>query len=497
MMTEGSLALILCSVLFSATAQLVLKFGMSSDPIQIKFPYHNLVDQNWMGLVTAANLGGVVFAYLRQEQLLRERTQRDLVGAFFGVLVAILAIGCVLPYLINSRLLYTLYPLRMDSALVLPLFAVLIASALAASHSRAGREFWLHALVLFAMADGNLPLAVFVSASLVQDGSRAETQRWPDAVATVLLLGSAAFMLATGDVPVYDRWLSGKMVLLVVLVQALLGGLAFRGQPLRSGGLWAVLALVLPALLPASVGPIVATIVAAVYVATAFSRAIGRDWKIAGAVLLASALAVLVPGGETATMAAAVGAPALGLAVAFLGSAVWSAPLLYRAKAASLLAICAAALVRGVGRLAANGTINYLSPEQRAQVDAELWLRAHSRPDELVLPLGVDAFATLSRRPVWADWRSGSAAMWSPPYYRIWRPRYTEMAGLKTLDQALVYARQHEIPYIVTARTSGISGADAADAVYKNDYFRIFSSHPADTRPRADWTTGQPDGAGK
>ncbi|WP_407155555.1 hypothetical protein [Bradyrhizobium sp. STM 3557] len=58
-------------------------------------------------------------------------------------------------------------------------------------------------------------------------------------------------------------------------------------------------------------------------------------------------------------------------------------------------------------------------------------------------------FESTAHRRIWIDYKRGAAAMWSPPYYHIWRTRSAEIAALKSLDQRLAYAGQHGIDYLI------------------------------------------------
>lgn len=88
------------------------------------FPYHNLVGANWTGALATAAFAVVVWDYVRDTRLYHSAAHRDIVAAAYVAVLAILLFGAVQPYVINSQLLSCLFPLRMDSYFLVPLFVV-------------------------------------------------------------------------------------------------------------------------------------------------------------------------------------------------------------------------------------------------------------------------------------------------------------------------------------------------------------------------------------
>jgi hypothetical protein len=144
------------------------------------------------------------------------------------------------------------------------------------------------------------------------------------------------------------------------------------------------------------------------------------------------------------------------------------------AHAAALPALVAVALVAGVANAARTGTLNHLPEKDRAFAEAAVWLRVHSQPDALVLPLTgeVKGFSTLSRRPVWIDGRMGAAAMWSPDFYPIWRARMQEVRALQDGSQVADYALRHGISYVL-APLDQFATPNRLETIYKNQHYRI------------------------
>lgn len=442
----------------------------------IQLVQHNLPDKNLLGAFSAGALACVVYAYLQDGSFFRSARQRQLVSAYYGVLLGIIAFGCALPFLFNSRLLYTLYPLRMDSVLMLPFYVSLAAAALATAERATGRSFWIHLLVLFGLANGNLPLAVFTAGIASVDLS-SPARRKVRYASSAFLLAAAALVVLTGATPVYDTWIGQRTALVIFIVQVVIACLAWRDADLRDGRFFLGIALMVAALLPDWIGGDVRYPVAIIYVAAAFYGQFFWRWQLAVPVLLCAFFALLQQSSAFSFgRLQGVAVPLLGISASVVTVAVQKRERLQeRLKPWILSGVLALAVVVGLGRLWINGTINYLNPEQRAQIDAELWLRAHSRPDQTVLPLGINGFAALSRRPIWVDWQSAQAAMWQPSYYAVWQARYEETNALGTIDEALAYARRHGIAFIALARTYAIQGDPGPSTIYENSYYVLMS----------------------
>lgn len=408
------------------------------------YPRHNLLAGNWVGVLIAAMIAWIVWTYIRDERLFASARHREIVATSFMGLCAILLAGMTMPYLVNSRLLYCLFPLRMDGYLIAPLMIVLVAAALARAHAAADdAAFWSEALMVAAFANGNLPLALFASTCR-------GAERTGKLAALLFLPIAAAFVAASGTVPIYYRSnIIGSLA--ICLGQAAAVAMLARSRRLPLAYVAALGGLIVPALLPAPLGP----------------------WGALAAFLYVGAAASLTGVAQSLRwVRAPVRFPAMLARPAHLAR-VWAGP-----------AILAAGLLAGGLRTLAAGTFNHLPESIRANIEAQVWLRHHSEPDEVVLALDVDDFSTLSRRPVWIDPGMGSAVMWSPWYYTTWHTRMAEIGRLQTIDEAIAYARAHRIAYIVMSRAyaarSGTNPADPA-IIYANPDYLILSA--AGARP--------------
>jgi hypothetical protein len=437
---------------------------------------HNLPDENLLGVFSAGALACVVYAYLQEGRYFRSPRLRQLVAAYYAILLGVLVFGCVLPFLFNSRLLYTLYPLRMDSVLILPLYVSLAAVALATAERAAGRSFWIHLLVLFGLANGNLPLAVFTVGIATVDLTSPAGHKIRYASSAVLL-AAAALVVLTGETPVYDTWIGQRTSLMIFFVQVVVACLAWRDADLRDGRFFLGVALMVTALLPDWLGGDVRYVVAIIYVAAAFYGRFFWRLQLAVPVLLCAFFALLQQSGAFSIgRMQGIAVPLLGISASVATVAAHKRERLQeKLKPWVLSGVLVLAVIGGLGRLWSNGTINYLNPEERAQIDAEVWLRGHSRPDEMVLPLGINGFTALSRRPIWIDWQSAQAAMWQPSYYAVWQARYDETKALGTIDEALAYARRHGIPFIALARSYAIQGDPGPNTIYENSHYVLMA----------------------
>ena len=436
------------------------------------FPFHNLVHPNWTGAAITVALAIAVWHYVQDRDLYRSPDHREIAVAAFAILVAIVLAGAIQPYLFDSWLIGCLFPLRMDSYLLLPLGIVLIATALddAAQRGHASR-FWADGLVLLALAGGNMPLALY-AVTMRSDGRRT------GAPAAAGLLLCAVHVGATGSMPVLFAG-TGGLALGFATAQAIVASVAVRERPGTAAALLVMAGLIVPALIGSELSAPAEFAVSAAYAAAA-AACLGGNAIASGVVAAVAAVAAVAFAAEASGTARAAVPVGSALAVLYLArrdfvlSAIEMVP---RVGATTLIAVC---LVAGVARAAISGGVNYLPAEERAIVDAAKWLRAYSQPDELVLPLDIMEFSTFSRRPVWVDRKMGAAVMWAPYYYPIWRDRMAAVARLTTLDAAATYARRNDIRYIVVRRADQgrLGASDGAADIYANSHIAVLATAP-------------------
>jgi hypothetical protein len=66
---------------------------------------------------------------------------------------------------------------------------------------------------------------------------------------------------------------------------------------------------------------------------------------------------------------------------------------------------------------------------------------------------GASIFEFAARRRVWVNWHRGAAAMWYPPYYKVWHQRVNEVQATQSFDDRLNYARKSGIGYVIEVCT--------------------------------------------
>jgi hypothetical protein len=125
-------------------------------------------------------------------------------------------------------------------------------------------------------------------------------------------------------------------------------------------------------------------------------------------------------------------------------------------------------------RLVREGGIVRLPPRDRALLDAQRWARTHSAPGSLFLPLGIDGFSTLSRRPVWVDWKVGAVVMWAPNLHATWSSRHAELKRVRSIPDGLDLARREGCAYLVCDASFDGAPSPTDTLVYSNAACRIY-----------------------
>ncbi|MEZ5498981.1 MAG: hypothetical protein R3E77_06080 [Steroidobacteraceae bacterium] len=100
------------------------------------------------------------------------------------------------------------------------------------------------------------------------------------------------------------------------------------------------------------------------------------------------------------------------------------------------------------------------TPEQAARdadwLAAAEWIRANHIGETVLVPLATNvgvntdqSFQLLTRTPTWVEWKQGSAVMWAPRYYHVWRERLDGVEPLRDAPALADYARAHDIHIFV------------------------------------------------
>lgn len=113
------------------------------------------------------------------------------------------------------------------------------------------------------------------------------------------------------------------------------------------------------------------------------------------------------------------------------------------------------------------------------------WIRENTSPDSLILvprmvsfphaDISYDnaVFQYASHRRIWVDFKAGAAVMWSPSYYDIWWPRVSEVIRLSSLGDKVVYAKAHDIDYIMDY----CEAKSAYIPIYRTSELCLYSTH--------------------
>jgi hypothetical protein len=372
------------------------------------YPYHNFVHVQWEALARYA-------AFLAAAAVAVWTAGRELgaAGRVLGVMLAaygaVFLIGIPLPYVTGSRLLLNLYPLRIDAVINVGVAAITLGWA--------GRR-------LAEDRDG-LPLSI----------------------ALVLLAGN--MVAALWLLHVYARRTGGGIVPLVVLggVAALLAGFGISPD------------------LGDEFLPLLLIFAAAALCAAAAS---GPLAVIPAALALALSVAC-VPGPLSLAAAGTVG---------LLGAVLVLPAMLVRRAAA--LASAPSTLLGGVLAIGIvltayagwRGTVMRPDADVGPEREAQAWLRRHTPPDTLFLPVDITGFALLSRRPAWVDGQAGAAVMWQPAYIDEWWPRIHAVRACRTDACLADLARRSGIGWIV-ARPDRFADVPGLSVQFTNAGYRI------------------------
>lgn len=83
---------------------------------------------------------------------------------------------------------------------------------------------------------------------------------------------------------------------------------------------------------------------------------------------------------------------------------------------------------------------------------AQEWARRNTAPDTVFYEPEDRGFAVFSRRPVWWSWKQGAAVMWDPLFYSVWHERQLQATSAKTVEELAVLAHKQRIQFLVLPR---------------------------------------------
>ena len=138
-------------------------------------------------------------------------------------------------------------------------------------------------------------------------------------------------------------------------------------------------------------------------------------------------------------------------------------------------------------RLSTPSTAMFLTP-RRPELEG--------RPEVSLADMALDragVFEFVSHRRIWVDFKRGGSSVLTPSYYRIWRPRMTDVDGLNSLAERMAYASRNGIGYVVDICQGPETGSGL---LYRTKRLCVFSTgadRPAarnGTSPTADRSAG-------
>ncbi len=447
------------------------------------FPEHNFVHVQYHNLIKIILMvAGIVFLLTSMWRSLAN-SQRDTLAAFLVAMIAIFIFGCILPYVTDSRLLLLLYPLRIDGFLTFLLFICAL-SYLSLAFQNAGdtpTNASPHSIIaLLSLSHGNLPLLLaagaldlddtrwrrFAGATFLALGAYVAVYQisplhWANAstplsVATTLQAGWIFVAILCFSTPWLVRHENDAPILAVLYPALAIAGMSSVTNidivvwPLTALFVLAGFFFVLPSLGEAMTKPI----------ATVFFVIIIWVWFVIGA---------LETWGPTASL---IGLVAGSVSTNWTKLAPRSTSFAFKAPLVlGFLAVGTYAISQSI----AQGGLSKQTLLHNAWVETQSWARINSEADSLFLtPKYLSEFATLSRRPVWVDWKSGAAANWQPDYFPEWHARMSDVQKLKTMDEWFGYASTNNIDYIVfRLSTLTIAERESLEFVYRNRVFGI------------------------
>jgi hypothetical protein len=139
----------------------------------------------------------------------------------------------------------------------------------------------------------------------------------------------------------------------------------------------------------------------------------------------------------------------------------------------------AAFVLIGAADVARRGGLSRHPEEARDLAEAQLWARRNIPAHTTILAIGVNNFSTLSRRPVWVDWKSGAMVCWAPEIYATWSSRWAEIKRIRSVAAAQILAETEGLEYIVFDKDRVSSaGAPVQCVLFENEGYWIMKSCP-------------------
>ncbi len=414
------------------------------------WPGHTFVDVSTHRAIPFGAFIALGYVYLKRAQLHFEASVAEAILQTYTAIIAILIVATAMPYVTGSRTALNTYPLRIDTYAILLLVttaAIAFTKRVAAGDKGAGDELALLLGVLL----GDL---LIMSLALCLRG-RTEVRKSPGIYGfftpefTCLLLVAASLFVTEVPPGFFEFIKPADFAFASVAIVALMVAWRYKAN---AGTLiaTATVCLIADLILLKSLPPrwvFVALILSVVLVSTQLKGA-----RITGAIALAVIGYWLWRHAQALEMHIA--AAFLLVALTTVACRLFSSE---QEKSLPKLAILATGMMMCafVGTAWTRGTLDDFTPAQRDLLRAQRWSRSNTTAGTMfVVDRRASQFGTLSRRPVWVDWKMGAAVMWMPSYYDEWRTRYLELKRCSDLSCLIDIARRNDIRWVVVQSQS-------------------------------------------
>ena len=435
------------------------------------YPHHTFIGAHFResALTFLFFLSGLLLLMPLKDRI--DRAAATTLESLLLVGLAIVVFGIALPYVTDSRLLLNLYPLRMDGYVLLCMLITALIWAGKAFSSGDGVDRGAALLALLSFVNGNaalLVLAVAMSRSQHADTWKAR------GFAAFLILYMGGLTVFFGG-PALIETVEQPRLLAFLALQIAVVWVFFAGRGTPSGsGLALIAAALVPALLDQGADAVSVLAFYGSLAVTALSR---RPYLALLSLLLGGWVLFYnqpVPWWAVLYLSAGL----FLLARATLARTTMFERPVHLAQRAILPGFFVFFLGLSAYDFMDRGRLCSWKECDPNLVAAQNWARENTEPNTQFLPVRVDGFSTLSRRPVWIDWKIGAMVMWAPETNDFWQSRFRRLASLSTVADALALAEQENIDYIVF-RKRWLAERDAAVpcVVFENAGYLIARRH--------------------
>jgi len=446
-----------------------------------RFPYHTFIDVQVPETITSLLFFAAGMAALAHIGGSWTSRQRSVVWSLLCGLMAVFVFGMILPYVSDERLLLVLFPLRMDTYIVLLIGIAVVAWAAKAYAGDDARQLPYAMIGLFSLVNSNVALLLL---SVIGAANRPVRLRTPRSWLLGLWIAVAAAHLIFGRPVALSAEPPALAAFTLVLQGAIVAFfLARRENAIAESFIFvSVCAL---GVYPSLDGLLATALVAGVY-AAALLYACGLRPRpilaLTAPVLLA--IGALPSAVRVSLLVVVMAMPvAARYAVPFLSTRAFRRGGINTGVAYAVLAVL---VVLGAADMARRGGLSRNPEQARLHSEAQLWARQNIPPHETLLAVGAENFSTLSRRPVWVDWKWGNTILWAPELYATWSSRWEEVRSIQSLADAQALADREDIDYIVIKKSRvPVTDLPAHCILFENDVYAIVTTCLADLKSPA------------